>query len=284
MPPDLSLPAPAKLNLFLHITGRRADGYHELQTLFQLLDHGDSLDFTLTRSGRIEFSCDNSPLDSDDNLVVRAARMLQAHSGTGLGTRIHLHKRLPAGGGLGGGSSDAASTLLALNQLWECRYSIQTLAQLALPLGADIPVFIHGQSAWAEGVGEDLSPVALPERWYVVLTPPCLVSTGAIFGHSQLTRDTPAIRIPRFPAAGLYNDCEKVACQLYPEIRAALDWLAGETGSASMTGTGASIFAAFDHHREAEAVLARKPPALQGFVAQGINDSPVHRKLALAGS
>lgn len=283
MIPDLCLPAPAKLNLFLHITGRRADGYHELQTLFQLLDHGDSLDFTLTQSGGIEFSCDIPSLDSEDNLVVRAARLLQQHSGTGHGARIHLHKRLPAGGGLGGGSSDAATTLLALNQLWQCRTSAQTLAQLALPLGADIPVFIHGHSAWAEGVGEHLRPMTLTERWYVVLTPPCLVSTGMIFGHSQLTRDTSAIKIPGFPAAGLHNDCEEIACLLYPEIREALDWLVSETGAASMTGTGASIFAAFEQRRDAETVLARKPSALQGFVARGINSSPVHRKLALAG-
>lgn len=283
MTPDLSLPAPAKLNLFLHVTGRRADGYHALQTLFQLLDHGDSLDFTLTQSGRIEFSCDVPALDSEDNLVVRAAGMLQQHSDTAAGARIHLRKRLPAGGGLGGGSSDAATTLLALNQLWQCRNSVHTLTQLALPLGADIPVFLHGQSAWAEGVGEHLQPVALPERWYAVLTPPCLASTGAIFGHPQLTRDTPAIKIPRFPAPGLHNDCEHVACLLYPEIRKALDWLVRETGTASMTGTGASIFAAFDERREAEAVLANKPAGLQGFVARGVNSSPVHRKLALAG-
>lgn len=283
MPPDLSLPAPAKLNLFLHITGRRPDGYHELQTLFQLLDHGDSLDFTLTQSPCIAFSCNNPALDSVDNLVVKAADTLQQYSGTRQGARIHLRKHLPAGGGLGGGSSDAATTLLALNQLWQCRISIQALAQLALPLGADIPVFIHGQSAWAEGVGEYLHPVTLPEQWYVVLTPPCLASTAAIFGHPQLTRDTPAIKIRGFPTAGLHNDCEHVACLLYPEIREALDWLAGETGAASMTGTGASIFAAFDRRGEAEAVLARKPSALQGFVAQGVNTSPAHRKLALAG-
>lgn len=279
---DLSLPAPAKLNLFLHITGRRADGYHELQTLFQLLDYGDRLDFSLNASGRITFSCDVPSLDHSDNLVVRAAQQLQKYSGSRQGTHIHLHKRLPAGGGLGGGSSNAATTLLALKHLWQCPIDIPALAQLALPLGADIPVFVHGQSAWAEGIGESLQPMALPECWYLVLTPPCQAATAAIFAHPQLTRDTSAIRIPRFPASGLKNDCESVACQLYPEIRQVLDWLRQETGTARLTGTGASVFAAFEESRDAEAVLDKRPPGVAGFVARGVNTSPVHHKLALA--
>ena len=279
---DLSLPAPAKLNLFLHIIGRRADGYHELQTLFQLLDYGDRLDFSLNASGRISFSCDVPSLNHSDNLVVRAAHRLQQHSGSEQGVHIHLHKRLPAGGGLGGGSSNAATTLLALRQLWQSPIDIPDLAQLALPLGADIPVFIEGQSAWAEGIGEALQPVTLPERWYVVLTPPCQAATAAIFAHPQLTRDSSAIRIPRFPANGLKNDCEPVACLLYPAIRQALDWLQQETGAARMSGTGASVFAAFEDSQDAEAVLSKRPPEWAGFVARGVNTSPVHHKLALA--
>lgn len=275
----LTLPAPAKLNLFLHITGRRADGYHTLQTVFQLLDHGDTLSFTPLPEPRLEFTCSDPTLAGSDNLVLRAARLLQPHAKQPAGCRIHLHKRLPAGGGLGGGSSDAATTLLALNKLWQCDLPETTLRTLGLQLGADVPVFLYGRSAWAEGVGEQLQAVSLPEDWFVVLTPPCQVATGRIFSHPALTRNTAPLRMPAFPFLGSKNDCESVTCQLYPEVRAALDWLGGQAG-ARMTGTGASVFARFTSQELASAVLARKPAGLAGFVARGVAISPLHRMLA----
>lgn len=276
----LTLPAPAKLNLFLHITGRRPDGYHELQTVFQLLDYGDELRFSRRADDQISLDCSEPGLAGPDNLVLRAAALLQPLARRPYGLHIHLHKRLPAGGGLGGGSSDAATTLLALNLLWDCGQDRSTLMQLGRGLGADVPVFVAGHSAWAEGIGERLQPLALPPRWYLVLTPACHASTARIFGHPELTRDSPAIKIPRFPFPGTRNDCEAVATRLHPEIREALDWLAShaEAGfAARMSGTGASVFASFANREAALSALAQRPAGMQAFVAAGCNESPLYR-------
>ncbi len=274
----LTLPAPAKLNLFLHVTGRRADGYHTLQTLFQLLDHGDTLHFTARDDGVIALTPELPDVPAEQNLIVRAAKLLQRFSGCRLGADLHLQKRLPMGGGIGGGSSDAATTLLGLNALWQLALSIDTLAELGLQLGADVPVFVRGRSAWAEGVGEALTPVDLPARNYLILVPPCSVSTAAIFSSEALTRHTSAITIAAFREQGGRNDCEPVVRSLHPEVAFALDWLSRFAPS-RMTGTGACVFAAFDDRATAESVLAQKPAGYDGFVATGVNHSPLHRAL-----
>jgi len=282
------VPSPAKLNLFLHVLGRRADGYHNLQTLFQILDYGDELNFTLRNDGEIKLLTEFPSVAHDDNLIVRAARLLQQQSDSTFGAEIDCIKRLPMGGGLGGGSSNAASTLVALNRLWGARLSTEQLAELGLKLGADVPVFIHGQTAWGEGIGEQLSPVTLPEKWYVVLVPPCTVSTAEIFNSPELTRNTSPITIAAFLEGGSRNDCEKVVCQRYPMVRHALDWL-GNYASSQLTGTGSAIFASFPTEKEARATLAlflneqaskRWPPTPDGFaansfVAKGLNHSPL---------
>lgn len=279
---SITLPAPAKLNLFLHITGRREDGYHTLQTVFQLLDISDQLTFTPSGNNEISFTCSNPDLESADNLVMQAARLLWQESGITRGTAIHLDKSLPLGAGVGGGSSDAATTLLALNRLWNCQLSLDELAQMGLSLGADVPVFIRGRSAWAEDVGETLQALDLPERWYLVLTPDCHVSTGEIFSHPQLTRHTHPIKIAAFPFPGSKNDCEMLVCDLYPSIKKARDWLSGYADT-RMTGTGSSLFAAFDSKQEAQRVLDLVPGQLPGiakaFVARGVNESPLHQAL-----
>lgn len=278
----LTLPAPAKLNLFLHITGRRTDGYHELQTLFQFLDYGDTLALEATRDGRIQLSPQLTDVPTEDNLIVRAAVLLRQHCNQAeRGVRIHLDKRLPMGGGLGGGSSDAATTLLALNHLWQCGLEEQELAELGLRLGADVPVFVRGRAAFGEGVGERLTPASPPEDWFVVLKPDCNISTGEIFSDEGLTRNTPRITIaPAFEgdASGLRNDCEDVVKRLYPEVKSALDWLS-KFGPARLTGTGACIFGRFPTEAEARQVWALKPSGIDGFVAKGVNHSPLHKKL-----
>ncbi|HEY0961971.1 MAG TPA: 4-(cytidine 5'-diphospho)-2-C-methyl-D-erythritol kinase [Pseudomonadales bacterium] len=281
---SLLLPAPAKLNLFLRVTGRRADGYHTLQTLFQLLDHGDTLQFEPTAgSWELPFTCSESALGTSDNLVLRAARLLQDRlreaNAEPRGCRIHLQKALPAGGGLGGGSSDAATTLVALNHLWDLDMPLDSLAALGLQLGADVPVFVRGRSAWAEGVGEQLEALDLPEDWFVVLTPPVHVATARVFGHPDLTRHSAPLRIRAFPFSGAKNDCESVTCMLYPEVKSTLEWLGAYAPDARMSGTGSSVFARFDSREQAVSVLARKPAGLQGFVARGTNLSPLHRAL-----
>lgn len=271
---QLTLPAPAKLNLFLHINGRREDGYHNLQTLFQLLDYGDQLSFSLLESEDIHFSCSDPTLANDDNLVVRAARLLQSHTDRPQGANIHLHKQLPAGGGIGGGSSDAATTLLALNQLWRLHLPHPQLLSLARNLGADVPVFVFGQSAFAQGVGEQLQAVDLAGNWYVVLAPNCHVSTAEIFSHKGLTRDTPVIKVAASLEQGTQNDCQKLVCELYPPVKAALNWLS-QFGEAKLTGTGACVFLAVPDEAQAKAIFAQRPDELNGFVARGINQSPV---------
>jgi len=278
---SFSLPAPAKLNLFLHITGRRADGYHTLQTVFALLDAGDTLHFASAAQLSLEAPAD---LGGDNNLILRAARALQAASGCRQGAAIRLDKRLPAGGGVGGGSSDAATALLGLNHLWQLQLGIDELAEIGLTLGADVPVFVRGHSAWAEGVGEQLQPLDLPEQIYVVVHPGVSVSTAAIFADPQLTRHTPESRVAAFLGPGaetlFRNDCEPVVTRLFPDIRAALGWLRKQTGNARLTGTGACIFARVADQQQGEDVLRRLPSEWQGFVARSVNISPAHTALA----
>jgi 4-diphosphocytidyl-2-C-methyl-D-erythritol kinase len=288
----LTLPAPAKLNLFLHVTGRRADGYHTLQTLFQLLDYGDTLHFEEAATLSLEPELPGVALET--NLIIRAARLLQAHTGCTRGASICLEKRLPMGGGIGGGSSNAATTLLALNHLWDLRLPLDELAALGLRLGADVPVFVRGRTAWAEGVGEHLQPLALPARNYLILVPPCAVSTAEIFSQPALTRNSSPITIaaflrgdPRQPEhrQGLtgHNDCEPIVRSLYPEVAFALDWLS-QFGPARMTGTGACVFAAFADRAAAQSVLSQIPANYRGFVATGVNVSPVHAALGLTAA
>lgn len=265
-------PAPAKINLFLHVTGRRADGYHTLQTLFQLLDYGDDIEIDVTDDGRIERGGDVVDIPPATELTLRAARLLQSHTGTPRGARIRLHKRIPIGGGLGGGSSDAATTLLALNRLWDLHVPRRELAVLGLQLGADVPVFVHGRTAWAEGVGEVLTPVSLPEAWYVVLVPPVAVSTATVFGGLQLTPYSPAITIRDFQTGRTRNDLEPTVRARHREVDAALHWLAG-FGAARMSGSGACVFVPVASAEAGRRILAQAPIA--GFVARSLNQHPI---------
>jgi 4-diphosphocytidyl-2-C-methyl-D-erythritol kinase len=267
-------PAPAKLNLFLHVTGRRPDGYHELQTVFQLLDYGDEIFVEPRADGLVLRPEGAAGVPAESDLVVRAARRLQAAAGCRQGAEIRVRKRIPLGGGLGGGSSDAATTLVALNHAWGLGWPQERLAALGLELGADVPVFVHGRTAWAEGVGEKLRPLALPPAWYLVVCPDCAVSTARVFSDPELTRDTPKTTIKGFVSAGGRNDCEPVVRRLYPEVGAALDWLAPRArDGARLTGTGGCVFARFDSAAEAEAVLAAMPARWTGFVARGVGAS-----------
>lgn len=271
-------PAPAKLNLFLHVTGRRADGYHELQTIFQLIDLTDTLSFTVRPDGRLERPEGPRDVPPEADLTLRAARALKEATGTPLGATLHVHKRIPLGAGLGGGSSDAATTLLALNELWGCGLTLAELARLGLPLGADVPVFVQGSSAWAEGVGERLTPVELPERWYLIIYPGVGVSTREVFQSPELTRNSPLITIRAFFDSGGRNDCEPVVRARAPEVADALDWLA-RFAPARMTGTGACVFAVFGSAAEAERLAAQVPDRWMSFVARGLNTSPAHAQL-----
>jgi len=278
----VSWPAPAKLNLFLHVTGRRPDGYHTLQTLFQFLDVCDELRFDLTGDGRIVRARELAGVPEEHDLCVRAARLLQAAGGITQGTVIHLDKRLPLGGGLGGGSSDAATTLLALNELWGCGLAPEALATLGLKLGADVPVFVRGHAAWAEGVGEMLTPADPPERWVVVLAPAVAVSTAQVFSafdrEHDLTPYSPAITIRDFHAGRGRNDLEPVVRRLYPEVDNALKWL-GNFGNARMTGSGACVFLPVADEASGRAILAQCPAALAGgFVARSRNVHPLHAR------
>ena len=274
----LTLPAPAKLNLMLHITGRRADGYHELQTLFQFLDYGDELSFRLREDGQIRLLTELPGVDHDSNLIVRAARLLQRESGCTLGSDIQLTKRLPMGGGIGGGSSDAATTLVGLDHLWNTRLGEDRLAELGLNLGADVPVFVRGRAAFAEGVGERLQPVDLAEPWFLVIAPQVSVSTAEIFADPELTRNTPAITVRSLLAGGGHNDCQPVVEKRYPEVRNALSLL-NKFVQARMTGTGACVFGSFPNEGEADKVRRQLPATLPSFVARGRNVSMLHRSL-----
>ena len=305
------VPAPAKLNLFLHVLGRRPDGYHVLESFFQLIDFNDYLSFSVRDDGQVSRINDVPGVAPEQDLCVRAARLLQSESGVSLGVDIRVEKHLPMGGGLGGGSSDAASTLLALNRLWRLGWSRSRLQQLALRLGADVPVFVFGQNAFAQGVGEQLSAIALPQAWYVVLVPDVQVSTAAIFSHPELTRDSKSINMLDFPDAvgfrrllrqeqrlktgetvgetvdgtsfaGLgrwlwhdtRNDLQAVVCQRYPQVEEAIKWLE-QHAAARMTGSGACVFATFEREDEARYVLSQLPGYMYGVVAQGLAQHPL---------
>jgi 4-diphosphocytidyl-2-C-methyl-D-erythritol kinase len=271
-------PAPAKLNLFLHVTGRRPDGYHELQTVFQLIDLCDTVGISVRADGRIERPTGASQVEPQSDLTVRAARALQGHTGSRLGASLRVIKRIPMGGGLGGGSSDAATVLLALNTLWNCGLSLGELAAIGLPLGADVPVFVQGSSAWGQGVGERLEPVTLSPCWYLVIHPGVHVSTRDVFQSPELTRNSPVITIRAFFESGGRNDCEPVVRVRSPEVAEALDWLT-RFATARLTGTGSCIFAAFASAAEAERLAARVPDRWTSYVARGLNASPVHDML-----
>ncbi len=277
-PAETHWPAPAKLNLFLHVTGRRADGYHELQTLFQLIDLCDTVAITVREDGQIERPVGPPEVPCEADLTVRAARALQSATGTRLGASLKVRKRIPQGGGLGGGSSDAATTLLALNEMWSCGLSLSELASLAMPLGADVPVFVQGSSAWAEGVGERLTPVTLPAKWYVVIYPGVSMSTREVFQSAELTRNSPLITIRAFFESGGRNDCEPVVRARAPQVAEALEWLA-RFAPARLTGTGSCVFSACGNAGDAERLAARVPDRWMSFVAQGLNASPVHERL-----
>ncbi len=272
-------PAPAKINLFLHIVGRRDDGYHLLQTAFQFLDIADQLEFRLRDDGIVsrQASYDNVP--EDDDLMVRAAKILQEHSKLPFGVDIRINKLLPMGGGLGGGSSDAATTLVALNSLLELDFSVDKLAQLGLSLGADVPVFVRCHAAWAEGVGEKLTDIEPRQDWYLVVVPPCQVATAEIFASADLTRNTPAITIRDFLAGAGQNDCEKVVRQHYPEVDEVFEIMARRYMT-RMTGTGACIYASFTSKRLAENAAKSLPDSWQCFVTQGLNRSPLADRLS----
>jgi 4-diphosphocytidyl-2-C-methyl-D-erythritol kinase len=279
-------PAPAKLNLLLHVTGQRADGYHDLQTLFQIIDLRDELAFEIDRSGVIARVDDAAsapgPLaavPSAEDLCVRAATLLRAKAGDpALGVRIRLRKRIPLGGGLGGGSSDAATTLLVLNRLWGCKLAARQLAELGLTLGADVPVFVQGESGLGEGVGERLMALALPERYFLVLHPGVAVPTRDIFQASELTRNSPILTIFALLASGGRNDCEPVVRKRYPQVAEALDWL-GRFAPSRLTGTGSCLFASFDSAAAAERVSARVPDVWRVWVAKGLSHSPLQALL-----
>ncbi|MDD2088683.1 4-(cytidine 5'-diphospho)-2-C-methyl-D-erythritol kinase [Pseudomonas guariconensis] len=274
----LTLPAPAKLNLWLHIIGRRPDGYHELETVFQFLDHADQLHYSLRDDGQIHLRTEIAGVPHDSNLIVKAARQLQQQSGCALGVDIWLDKILPMGGGIGGGSSNAATTLLALNHLWQLGWDEDRLAGLGLGLGADVPVFVRGHAAFAQGVGEQLTPVDPEEHWYVVLVPQVSVSTAEIFSHPELTRDSLPLKMRPVPEGNSRNDCQPVVEQGYPEVRNALNLL-GKYTEARLTGTGSCVFGAFPSKAEADKVLALLSETQTGFVAKGSNISMLHRKL-----
>ena len=267
-------PAPSKLNLFLHVVGRRQDGYHLLQSVFRFLDYADSLSFRVRDDGVIkrDYALEGVPAQHD--LCMQAAKLLQRTADTRLGVDIMLEKKLPLGGGLGGGSSDAATTLLALNRLWKLRFTREKLQHLGLQLGADVPVFLFGQNAFAEGVGEVLQAISLPSAWYVVLVPKISVSTAEIFADPELTRNTNRIKITAFSTARGHNDLESVVCRKYPQVAQHLAWLK-QFGAARMTGSGACVFAEYTTEKEARDVLAQLPGQMSGFVARGLDRHPL---------
>lgn len=272
-------PAPAKLNLFLHIVGRRADGYHLLQTVFQLLDWGDSVRLRVRDDGVVRRKTQLPGVSADADLTLRAARALRERTGITLGAEIDVEKHIPQGAGLGGGSSDAATVLVALNQLWGTQLSVDALADIGLGLGADVPVFVHGHSAWAEGVGEHLTPVQLPARHYVIIDPRVQVSTAAAFQAPELTRNSPRMTISDFlGGTSTANAFAPVVRARYPAVAQALDWL-GEFGEARLSGSGGCVFAAMDSTEAVDAVIRNCPPAFAAFRATGVNRSPLHDAL-----
>ncbi|WMT12713.1 4-(cytidine 5'-diphospho)-2-C-methyl-D-erythritol kinase [Serratia fonticola] len=275
-------PSPAKLNLFLYITGRRADGYHQLQTLFQFLDYGDTLTIVPRQDDQIQLLTPVEGVPDEQNLIVRAARLLQQHCTTHSivtlprGTDISIDKRLPMGGGLGGGSSNAATVLVALNELWQCGLSDDQLADMGLTLGADVPVFVRGHAAFAEGIGEQLQPANPAEKWYLVAHPGVSIPTPVIFADAELKRDTPVRPLNALLQAPYANDCEPIARKRFREVEQLLSWLL-QYAPSRLTGTGACVFAEFDSEPAALQVLNQAPAWLRGFVARGVNVSPLHR-------
>jgi 4-diphosphocytidyl-2-C-methyl-D-erythritol kinase len=271
-------PAPAKLNLFLHVTGQRADGFHNLQTVFQLLDWGDEIGIEGTDDAHIERTAGPDLIEPQHDLTVRAARALQQATGLRRGARIQVRKRIPLGGGLGGGSSDAATVLRVLNLLWGARLTPGELEQIGLTIGSDVPVFLGGSSAWAEGRGDSLTALELPEAWYLIVHPGVAVSTATIFQAPELTRNSPLVTMRGFSPGAGRNDCEPVVRSRYPEVASALDWL-GE--GARLSGTGSCVFKAYDRAAAAERIAARVPDEWTSFVARGVNRSPLDAALAI---
>lgn len=276
--PGPDYPAPAKLNLFLHVVGRRADGYHLLQSAFALIDAADRLRFAVREDGAIRRVSELAGVPAESDLVVRAARLLQAETGTRRGADIEVEKNLPLGGGVGGGSSDAATTLLALNRLWGTGLDRAALRALGARLGADVPFFVFGRNAWVEGVGDRLTALDLPPAWYLVLVPPVAVPTAAVFAAPELTRDTEPLKMEDFSAhlapGRFRNDLETVVAAKYPPVREHLEWLAGQ-GGGRLTGSGACVFARFEDRASAEGALARLPGGMKGFVARGLEHHPL---------
>ena len=271
-------PAPAKLNLFLHVTGRRSDGYHDLQTLFQLIDLADDIHIQLRSDGLIARLTGPDGVPPEADLVVKAARALQAATATPLGANLSVTKRIPMGGGLGGGSSDAATVLVALNQMWKCGLNENDLAAIGVKLGADVPVFVRGRTAWAEGRGEQLTPLELPQTWFALVHPQVHVPTATVFQAPELTRNSPPITMGGFLQSGGRNDFEPVVRARYPQVAQALDWL-GDRAPARLTGTGSCIFAPCASLNEAQDIVTRVPAPWRGMVARGMNVSPLLKKL-----
>ncbi|MDO6446449.1 4-(cytidine 5'-diphospho)-2-C-methyl-D-erythritol kinase [Colwellia sp. 1_MG-2023] len=280
--PFYQFPSPAKLNLFLHIVGRRADGYHELETVFQFLTLGDSISIKRTITPSITLLTPIDGVHNDDNLIVKAAKLLQEKAPSPFGAEIKITKLLPMGGGLGGGSSNAATVLLALNLLWQCKLTFQQLAELGLQLGADVPIFIHGFAAFAQGIGEKLSPVYPEESFYLISKPNCSISTQQVFTAKDLTRNTPKLDSKAFDnktyTEGYYNDCQNLVINHYPEVAKLLAWLI-EYAPSRMTGTGACIFSRFSSEQEAKRVQKLLPNTVTSFVTKGINTSSLHSVL-----
>lgn len=268
-------PAPAKLNLFLHVVGRRPDGYHLLQTAFRFIECADYLRFAPRSDGKIVLATPTPGVAEEDDLTVRAARLLRAHTGCRQGASITLRKYLPMGGGLGGGSSDAATVLLALNHLWQTGLPRSELERIGLALGADVPVFVHGRNCFAEGVGERFIDLELPGATYLILQPAAHVPTAAIFGAATLRRDTPVLDPAQWRPGIGHNDLEPVACAAFPPVAVALEWLRGCAPEAMMTGSGACVFAAFADPAAAQAVFAQRPSGLRGWVARGLAQHPL---------
>lgn len=274
-----TFPSPAKLNLFLHIVGRMDNGYHQLETVFQFLDYHDTLAFKITEDNAITLLTPIPGVDNNDNLIIKAARLLQSFTGCSRGVDIQLDKRLPMGGGLGGGSSNAATVLLALNTLWKTDLTIEQLAELGLSLGADVPIFIHGYAAFAQGIGEQLTPASPKTYWYLISKPNCSISTQSVFTSKDLTRDTPSIRYSDDNIENYHNDCQTWVIKHYPEVAKLLAWLI-EYAPSQMTGTGACIFSRFSSKQEACYVQSLLPNGIESFVAEGLNKSPLHAAVA----
>lgn len=273
-------PSPAKINLFLHVCGQYENGYHSLQTLFQLLDFGDQIGIEVTQSGKVQLVDEISGVASVDNLIFKAAQLLINHKpNEHLGAKIHLRKKIPMGGGLGGGSSNAATVLIALNYMWDCQLSMNELLTLGVKLGADVPVFINGHSAFAQGIGEQLTNTHIPEAYYLVATPKTNISTQAIFTHPDLPRNTRIFKVTDYKFELTHNDCEKLVCKLQPEVANLVNRLLHYAPS-RMTGTGASVFAVFASFKEAENVIQHLPEGVSAFVAKGLDVSPLSVKLS----